>query len=182
VTKSQVEAAGLKLILLGGWPSELGGSYYLQTQHGKKEGTVPEVSLENEKKVQGLLIRHIEAGKITAAHDLSEGGLLVCLAEMLFGENKLGASLSIPEMGRLDATLFGESQGRVLVAVSSSDSSDFLSYAESAGVQAQSLGETSDSGILKVKVGEHEVLSIEVDELRTMWENVIPHHMESSKS
>jgi phosphoribosylformylglycinamidine (FGAM) synthase-like enzyme len=101
---------------------------------------------------------------------------------MLFGENKLGASLSIPEMGRLDATLFGESQGRVLVAVSSTDSSDFLSYAESAGVQAHSLGKTSDSGMLKVNVGEHEVLSTEVDELRTIWENVIPHHMESSKS
>jgi hypothetical protein len=70
----------------------------------------------------------------------------------------------------------------VLVAVSATDSSDFLSCAESAGVQAQSLGETSDSGVLKVKVGEHEVLSTEVDELRTMWENVIPHHMESSKS
>jgi hypothetical protein len=43
-------------------------------------------------------------------------------------------------------------------------------------------GKTSDSGMLKVNVGEHEVLSTEVDELRTMWENVIPHHMESSKS
>jgi phosphoribosylformylglycinamidine synthase len=182
VTKSQVNEAGLDLILLGGMPSELGGSYYLQTQFGKKEGSVPAVSLENEKKVQDLLIGQIEAGKIIAAHDLSEGGLLVCLAEMLFGENKLGASISIPEMGRLDATLFGESQGRVLVAVSATDSSDFLSCAESAGVQAQSLGETSDSGILKVNVGEYEVLSTEVDELRTMWENVIPHHMESSKS
>ena len=96
----------------------------MQSGSWKKEGTVPEVSLENEKKVQDLLITEIEAGKIIAAHDLSEGGLLVCLAEMLFGENKLGASLSIPETGRLDATLFGETQGQVLVAVSSSDSSD----------------------------------------------------------
>ena len=63
--------------------------------------------------------------------------------------------------------------------ISSCDSSDFLSIAESAGVEAQSL-ETSDSGILKVKVGEHEVLCTE-DELRTVWENVIPHHMESSE-
>ena len=74
----------------------------------------------------------------------------------------VGASLAIPEMGRLDATLFGESQGRVLVAVSSTDSNDFLSCAESAGVLAQSLGETSDSGILEVKVGEREVLLLKL--------------------
>ena len=69
-----------------------------------------------------------------------------------------------------------------MVAVPSSVSQDFLSCTESAGVTAHRLGETSDSGILKVNVGEHEVLCTEVDELRTVWENVIPHHMESSKS
>ena len=95
VTKSQVEETGLKLILLGGWSSELRKLLFADTVR-KKEGTVPEVSLENEKKVQDLLITQIEAGKIIAAHDLSEGGLLVCLAKF-FGENKLGASLSIPE-------------------------------------------------------------------------------------
>ncbi len=67
VIRSQLELAGLELILLGGWPMELGGSYYLQTQHAKKEGAVPEVSLENEKKVQDLLIEQIEAGRIVAA-------------------------------------------------------------------------------------------------------------------
>ena len=68
----------------------------------------------------------------------------------------------------------------MLVAVSSSDSSDFLSCASPPG--SGSIVETSDSGILKVKVGKHEVLCTEVDELRTVWENVIPHHMDSSKS
>jgi hypothetical protein len=69
-----------------------------------------------------------------------------------------------------------------MVAVPSSVSQDFLSYAESAGVTAHRLGQTSDSGILKVNIGEQELLSTPVDELRTVWENVIPHHMESSKS
>ena len=74
---------------MGGWPSELGGSYYLQTQFGKKEGSVPEVNLENEKKLQEFLISQIESGKNKAAHDLSEGGLLVCLSEMLFNGKNL---------------------------------------------------------------------------------------------
>jgi phosphoribosylformylglycinamidine synthase II len=124
VTRSQVQEAGLELLLLGGWSYELGGSYYLQTEYGKKEGSVPEINLENEMKLQELLISQIESGKIKAAHDLSEGGFMVCLAEMLFGDNKLGVSLSIPEAERLDATLFGESQGRVIVAVKPSDSQE----------------------------------------------------------
>jgi len=181
VTRSQVEKAGLELLLLGGWSNELGGSYYLQTEYGKKEGSVPEIDLENEMKLQELLISQIESGKINAAHDLSEGGFMVCLAEMLFGGNKLGLTLSIPEAERLDATLFGESQGRVIVAVNPSDSQDLISNAECAGVQIDSLGTVNETGILKVNFGKEEVLCAKVDELHWVWENAIPQHMESSK-
>jgi phosphoribosylformylglycinamidine synthase len=182
VTRSQVQEAGLELLLLGGWSNELGGSYYLQTEYGKKEGSVPELNLENEMKLQKLLISQIESGKIKAAHDLSEGGFMVCLAEMLFGSNKLGLSLSIPVAERLDANLFGESQGRVIVAVNPSDSEDLITFAQSAGVQIDSLGTTDKTGILKVNFGKEEVLDVKVDELHLVWENAIPQHMESSKS
>ena len=180
VTRSQVQEAGLELLLLGGWSDELGGSYYLQTEYGKKEGSVPEINLENEMKLQELLISQIESGKIKAAHDLSEGGFMVCLAEMLFGDNKLGVSLSIPEAERLDATLFGESQGRVIVAVKPSDSQELIANAQSAGVQIDSLGTTDETGILKVNFGKEEVLCAKVDELHSVWGNAIPQHMESS--
>ena len=182
VTRSQVQEAGLELLLLGGWSNELGGSYYLQTEYGKKEGSVPKLNLENEMKLQKLLISQIESGKIKAAHDLSEGGFMVCLAEMLFGSNKLGLSLSIPVAERLDAILFGESQGRVIVAVNPSDSEDLITFAQSAGVQIDSLGTTDKTGILKVNFGKEEVLDVKVDELHLVWENAIPQHMESSKS
>ena len=184
VTKSQISETSMELFLLGGLPSELGASYFLQTQHGKKEGSVPEINLENEKKLQQLLIAQIESGKIKAAHDLSEGGLLVCLAEMLFDGKELGASVSIsPEnsIDRLDALLFGESQGRVIVAVSSSEAGEFISSAQSAGVTVDSLGQTNDSGQLTVRVSGQEVLSSSVKELRSKWENAIPDHMEASK-
>ena len=182
VISSQLEHAGLELILLGGWPMELGGSYYLKTQHAKKEGAVPEVSLENEKKVQDLLIGQIEAGRIVAAHDLSEGGLLVCLAEMLFGKNNIGVSISIPTNGRIDSTLFGESQGRVIVAVSSSDSNEFISCSKTAGVQANFLGRTSDSGMMQINMGQKVVLSTSIADLHSVWENAIPVCMDSSRS
>ena len=114
VTRSFVTQAGQSVLLIGGLPHELGGSYYLQTQFGKKEGRVPEIDLSAEKKVQDFLLAHISNESVLAAHDVSEGGLLVALAEMLFGETGLGFSLSFDShgpSGRLDSLLFGESQG-----------------------------------------------------------------------
>ena len=183
VTRSQISDAGLDLFLLGGWPTELGGSYYLQTQFNKKEGTVPEVNLENEKKLQDLLISLIETRKIRAAHDLSEGGLLVCLTEMLFAKNELGGSFSIftgNHSVRLDALLFGESQGRVVVATNPENINELQDAAKHAGVEIDSLGKANDSGNLEVTVNGKEILSSKVSELRSLWENAIPEHMESS--
>ena len=73
VTRSTFEKAGDFIVLLGGLPHELGGSYFLQTQHGLKEGCVPEVDLEAELKLQETLLAGINQRLITSAHDLSEG-------------------------------------------------------------------------------------------------------------
>ena len=121
VTRSFVEQSGQSIILLGGLPNELGGSYFLQTEYGKKEGTCPEVDFSEEKKIQDFLIHSIDSGLVEAAHDLAEGGLLVAVSEMLFEKPNLGIDLSVDSLGssnRLDALLFGESQGRVLISVS----------------------------------------------------------------
>lgn len=182
VTRSQVKKEGLELFLLGGWPSELGASYFMQTQFGKKEGSVPTVDLESEKKLQEFLISQIEAGKIKAAHDLSEGGLLVCISEMLFGEKHIGAEISIASENsfeRFDALLFGESQGRVVVAVDPLDSNDFISSAKSVGLSINPLGQTVYSGKLQVQVNNQKIISSSVEELRSKWEGSIPQHMEA---
>ena len=69
----------------------------------------------------------------------------------------------------------------MIVAVSSSESGEFISSAQSAGVTVDSLGQTNDSGQLIVQVSGQEVLSSSVKELRSKWENAIPDHMEASK-
>jgi phosphoribosylformylglycinamidine (FGAM) synthase-like enzyme len=84
VTRSFISQPDQSIFLLGGLPHELGGSYFLQTEYGKKEGTCPDVDLASEKKVQDFLIKQIEDGHVHAAHDIAEGGLLVALAEMFF--------------------------------------------------------------------------------------------------
>jgi len=181
VTRSSVEEAGLELLLLGGLPDELGGSYYLQTQYNKKEGTCPKVNLAAEKALQDLLISQIEENKITAAHDIAEGGLLVCLSEMLFNEAELGATVSLADhgrSGRLDALLFGESQGRAIIAAQKDDVNAILDAAKDAALSAISLGSTNDSGKLKVEVAGSEVLDANVSGLKNVWERAIPDHME----
>ncbi len=181
VTRSGVKDSGLELILLGGLPDELGGSYYLQSAFNKKEGTCPKVDLDAEMNLQNLLIGQIEEGRICAAHDLSEGGLLVCLAEMLFDAHGLGASVSLPDLGssgRLDALLFGESQARAIIAVKPEKCDAVIQAAKNLGVSAHAMGKTDDSSQLKVEVAGTSVINADVSGLKNAWESAIPKHME----
>jgi phosphoribosylformylglycinamidine synthase len=183
VTRSFVRDGDETLVLLGGVPCELGASYFLQTRHGLKEGKVPEVDLAAEKALQDLIIAQIEAGRVAAAHDLSEGGLLVTIAEMLFEDKELGADLSLGSRGpsgRLDTLLFGESQGRVVSAVKADDLEAFLSAAKEAGVDAEVLGSANRGGILKVSVAGEQSLEASTLSLLEVWENAIPEAMNPS--
>ncbi len=183
VTRSGVNESGLDLILLGGLPDELGGSYYLQTNFGKKEGTCPAINLDAEKNLQDFLISQIEAGNIRAAHDLSEGGLLVCLSEMLFDSTEIGASVSFENLGhsgRLDALLFGESQGRVLIAVRPEDKEGVIQKAADIGLPAVLLGKTENSDQLKISVSGELILNTKVSGLKNAWESAIPNHMQTA--
>ncbi|HZZ18584.1 MAG TPA: phosphoribosylformylglycinamidine synthase subunit PurL, partial [Opitutaceae bacterium] len=174
ITRQFVESAGLRLVLLGGAPSELGGSQFLGTIHGLKTGDAPAVDLAAEKKLQDFLLSQIRSGKVGAAHDLSEGGLLVAAAEMLFGSGRLGASLDLSALSapRLDALLFGESQGRVIVAVSPTDSAALVASAKASGVPADDIGTVTEAPSLSVRTSRGPV-EWDVAGLRMGWETSI---------
>ena len=178
VTRSFLSQPEEEIVLLGDLPHEIGASHFLQTQFGKKEGRVPEIDLEAEKKVQDFLLSQISNGTVRAAHDVSEGGVLVALSEMLFEKSELGMAVtfdSLGSSGRLDALLFGESQGRILVSVSHRDS--FLQAAEQAGVPVSSIGTSDSSGRLKVSVAGDEIFDCEVSGLCEAWAQAIPELM-----
>ena len=181
VTRSTISGAGQSVVLLGGFSNELGGSYFLQTQYGLKEGKVPVVDLEAEAKLQGLLIGGIELGLISSAHDLAEGGLLVAMLEMLFGDLNLGAEIKVDALDsnvRLDALLFGESQGRALIEVSPEKLSSLLDLANQSGVSAQVLGQTTENEVFSLQVHDEEILNSDVSKLRKIWEDAIPSMMQ----
>ncbi len=110
------------LILLAGiCKDELGGSEYLFALHGLEEGAPPQLDLQQELNVHRLTLAAIRRGLIKSAHDVSDGGLAVCLAESCIA-GRIGASIELPDgieeesNTRLDALLFGETQSRVVLS------------------------------------------------------------------
>jgi len=174
VTRQFVRQAGLRLLLLGGAPHELGGSQFLGLIHGLKTGDAPAVDLEAERRLQHLLLAQIQAGHVAAAHDLSEGGLLVGVSEMLFGTERLGAALDLTgfKAPRLDALLFGESQGRVVIAVPPEHEPAVMFAAGLAGVPADAIGAVTGAPHLKVATAAG-ALDWDLGGLRLGWETSI---------
>ncbi|MBN1871505.1 MAG: phosphoribosylformylglycinamidine synthase subunit PurL [Candidatus Omnitrophica bacterium] len=104
------------IILLGRNSEELGGSEYLKVIHGKVKGNAPDIDLGLERSVQRTTLESIKRGLVHSAHDCSEGGLAVALAECSIG-NMVGAVVDKLESDiRSDALLFGETQSRVLIS------------------------------------------------------------------
>jgi phosphoribosylformylglycinamidine synthase len=138
---SHFTAPGLAVVLLGETREELGGSAWLALRRGLELGTPPAVDLEHERRLHGLLAEGVAQGAIATAHDVSEGGLAVALAECgLTGPARIGARVALGDTLRPDALLFGESTGRVVVATA--EPSALLELASRHGVPARRIGET----------------------------------------
>ncbi len=136
-------APGEALVLIGGPGTHLGQSLYLYALFGRSEGAPPPVDLAAERRNGDFVRGLIRDGRVSACHDLSDGGLLVAAAEMAMASG-IGAALAV-EGADLHARLFGEDQGRYLLAVA--DAAAVLAAAEAAGVPAQRLGETGGDAL-----------------------------------
>ncbi|CAK0768495.1 Phosphoribosylformylglycinamidine synthase subunit PurL [uncultured Gammaproteobacteria bacterium] len=104
-------ADGLSLVLIGDTVGRLGQSLFLREIHGREEGHVPPVELAVERRNGDFVRAQIEQRRITACHDLADGGLLVALAEMALA-GKRGATITLPEGVDPVGYLFGEDQSR----------------------------------------------------------------------
>ncbi|MEX0692976.1 MAG: phosphoribosylformylglycinamidine synthase subunit PurL [Rhodospirillales bacterium] len=139
-------AEGDALIVIGETRGHLGQSLYLREIHGREEGPPPPVDLAAER-LNGDLVRDvILSGLASACHDIADGGLLVAIAEMAMGGG-IGASISL-DHGPIPAHawLFGEDQGRYVIATSNPDA--VMAKAMLAGVKAARIGTTGGDAIL----------------------------------
>lgn len=159
------------VILVGETKGWLGQSIYLRDVQGRRDGAPPPVDLAAERRNGEFVRRLIEAGRLDTAHDLSDGGLLIGLAEMTMGLG-VGAQLALPDGVETHAFLFGEDQARYVIAVPASEAEAVLSEAASAGVPAQRLGVSGGSAL---KIGA--IVSVEVAALTQAHEAFFPQLM-----
>src|SRR5690606_34100243 len=172
-------APGLAVVLLGETREELGGSAWLALRRGREAGRPPAVDLEHERRLHGLLADGVAAGLVRTAHDVSEGGLAVALAEAcLTGPRRIGARVALEQGMRLDALLFGESTGRVLVATADADA--LLARAAAAGVPARRIGETGGARLVVESTAGARWIDADLERLAAIWERALPRRLEET--
>ena len=134
--------AGDTIILIGTTKEDLGGTEYLRVIHHREQGTPPVFSPEMEKTVQTCVLKLIHEELVRSAHDCSDGGLAVTLAECcLSGPAPLGAVVRLNSNGlRRDSLLFGESQSRVVLSVGPAHTETVLRIAREVRVPAEVIG------------------------------------------
>ncbi len=179
ITRQHLTAPGLSLCLLGGWPDHLGGSEFLRCIHNLDTGTPPPVDLGPEARLHDFLRAQIARGRVAAAHDLSDGGLLVALAEMCFhpDADHPGATLdfsAIPENTRLDTLCFGEVHGRAVIALQPEHLAALTAEAENAHVPCHLLGQTTSDDRLQLTLPGAAPLSWHITDLHEAWSQALP--------
>jgi len=140
---------GDAVLLIGETEGHLGHSLYLREIEGREEGAAPPVDLVAEKNNGDFVRALIESARVATVHDISDGGLLVTLAEMAIARG-IGAEVSLPAGSAPIPFLFGEDQGRYVVAAGQSQARAILAEAEKAGIPACFLG-TSGGDRLEIK-------------------------------
>ncbi len=179
ITTSFFKKSGDAILLIGDWGWEVSGSTYAQEIHGLKCGLPPQLDFGTECRMHNAVRTLIAAGEVTSAHDLSDGGLGVALAESILGAPKpLGARVELPDFQRWDVTLFNESQSRAIVTTPAESAFSALELFASCGVPAKMIGEVTDHPELVVQTGERrEVWGYK--ELQQAYEGALPELMKA---
>jgi phosphoribosylformylglycinamidine synthase II len=149
VTTQCFKQAGDVILLLGGPGNELGGSQYLAIVHGRKEGLPPRLDLARELSLHAAVRELIREGLTQSAHDCSEGGLAVALAECcISGPMPLGALVELPLEGMLpEQLLFNESQSRIVLSVRPENVDVVLAALQFHRVPAAVIGEVGGASL-----------------------------------
>ena len=169
---------GNTLLVLGqseefveGWISS---SIYQEIINNEFDGAPPPINLENEKEIIDIILKLNEEKLLTAAHDISDGGLLPTICEMLF-KNNLGIDLNLPNLLSkkdskdilLHSWCFGEDQGRVIVATKNLNKVKLL--LKKYNIKFFILGEVNSSSNLNIK----NVTTISINDIKNLYENTL---------
>lgn len=175
------KAVGDLVYMLGEHSTELGGSRYLLGVHNTIKGPLPNLDLEWESKVQRACLRAASQGVLQSAHDCSEGGLAVALAESaLTGGVGVDVDLGNVEgyLQRRDALLFGEGYSRIVVSISPANRAEFERITAELGVTAHLIGAVKEAreGV-RVRAGEA-FIEESLTSLAASWYGSLPERMD----
>ena len=160
---------GDPIYLLGEIGNSIGGSRYLQVMHGKKTGRCPKLDVEAEHKLHQALKAMADGKSLQSAHDCSDGGFGVALAECcVTGKTheaaSHGAKVTLPGKGRLDSRLFGEAQSRVVVSCKPEMAAQMEAMAGKFGVPCEKIGQVGGSSLV---VGSE--INVSIDKLAELF-------------
>ncbi|WP_282937799.1 phosphoribosylformylglycinamidine synthase subunit PurL [Paenibacillus sp. RC67] len=172
ITTQAFKKEGDIIILLGDTKAELGGSEFQYVIHGVTEGRPPQLDLDVEKKLLNTVLGAIQKGLVASAHDLSDGGLAVALAESCIS-GRLGAKVNFSTELRNDIALFSESQSRILLSASPEQAESLKQWIAEQGVPYQELGQVQGQE-LQIQVNAKPVIQSPVAQLEKVWKDAIP--------
>jgi phosphoribosylformylglycinamidine synthase len=179
VTTSYFKNEGDLIAVIGRNPiafDGLGGSEYFKVIHRKIAGDAPEIEPEYEKRLQSVLLKMIKNGLIKSAHDISEGGIAVALAEccVMNRKNPIGCEVNLSVNGRKDFELFNESQSRIIISLDKRNEEKCKDFCKEENINFIFLGITGGTSLHIDKL-----LNTELEKINNAYFNSIRRIMET---
>jgi phosphoribosylformylglycinamidine synthase subunit PurL len=156
---------------------EFSSSEYSKTIAGIVAGEPPAAELGAEKWLIDCMVTLAAEGKVQSAHDLSDGGVAVTLAESCFAAPGLGASVTLPEDVAAEYALFGERGARVVISVSPEKLGAVRNTARQYGVGAHEIGKVTGDNTLRIQYKGSAVITAAVSELQDTWANALQRNL-----
>lgn len=170
VMSAEFKNEGDIIYLVGNERQEMGGSEYLKQYSGLVTGEGPELDMQEEKILQNSILNVIRKGVINSAHDVSEGGIAIALAEKAILSGKLACDIQFDE--EITAgLLFGESQSRVIISVSPENEDDFINKIKPCNIKRLGV-------VVKDNFLIRDYIDTSIKHLTKIYEDAIPYLME----
>jgi phosphoribosylformylglycinamidine synthase subunit PurL len=184
ITTQWFKHHGDRIFLLGETKEDLGGTEYLKIIHSREQGSPPWLDLDEEKAMHSCLLTLIRNGFVQSAHDCSDGGLLVTLAEccLTHPSTPLGATVILTQHRmRLDALLFGESPSRVLISIKPEHVNQVMETVQHSGVPIAALGQVTQRNMDVTVRGPHDQpvcqFTLSLTDMADQWYNSLAHQL-----
>ncbi|MFA5511324.1 MAG: phosphoribosylformylglycinamidine synthase subunit PurL [Candidatus Kapaibacterium sp.] len=166
VTSHEFKNSDDAILLIGFENYEVGGSEYLKLYANEITGKAPILNIDNEIRLQRVILQAIKQNLVNSAHDVSEGGLAVCLAEKAIGSG-LGCSIKLPDINV--GSLFGESQSRVVVSAGKDKLDEIIKLCKTENVPVSVIGLVENNGTFSIDG----YIELSTDEIRNIYDNAI---------